>query len=96
MENSYNEITISTTGKVEILSNIVQYYHKGDVVAVKNIPSPKMLVNDIKFKVDSQGNLIKDHLNQKILLGVECYWFTNDNKYQKKIFNTKDLILITL
>ena len=52
---------------------------------------PKMIV--IK-KVTS----IFKHEDKKdkkpVLLGIKCYWFTNNLEYQEQIFNTKDLKLV--
>ena len=64
----------------------------GDVVTIKqDIPNkPIMLV------IKKETTIFK-HLGtekEPVLRGINCRWFTTDNKLQEAIFNTKDLLKV--
>ena len=66
------------------------FFHGGDIVQLKqDIPNkPNMIVTGIPKSRRT------DKETPGILLGVRCFWFTTDSKYQEQLFNTKDLIKV--
>lgn len=62
----------------------------GDLVTIRqNIPNkPVMIV------VRKESTIFKDENKLNSLKGIRCRWFTNDNKLQEAVWNTKDLIKI--
>ena len=62
------------------------YFNPGDMVTVKNIDGPIMVVK----AVDKLA--FKDNNRERSLLGITCFWFTKNFEYQETRFNTKDLI----
>lgn len=63
------------------------FFSPGELVKVRGIDSPRMVVH----KVDKLVKTTSDHGNERILLGITCFWFTLDHQYQTARFNTKDL-----
>lgn len=65
-------------------------FFPGDVVTIRqDIPNkPIMIV------VRKESTIFKDENKLNSLKGIRCRWFTNDNKLQEAIWNTKDLIKI--
>lgn len=63
----------------------------GDIVTIKqDIPNkPIMLVLKKEISI-LKNKLVEDN----ILKGIKCRWFTTDGQLQEAIFNTKDIILI--
>lgn len=62
----------------------------GDLVTIRqDIPNkPVMIV------VRKESTIFKDENKLNSLKGIRCRWFTNDNKLQEAVWNTKDLIKI--
>lgn len=67
------------------------YFMPGDIVTIKqDIPNkPIMLVLKKEISI-LKNKLVEDN----ILKGIKCRWFTTDGQLQEAIFNTKDIILI--
>lgn len=67
------------------------YFMPGDIVTIKqDIPNkPIMLVLKKEISI-LKNKLVEDN----ILKGIKCRWFTADGQLQEAIFNTKDIILI--
>ena len=89
-----DDVQFTRRPKVSILESYDtdDKFNKGDVVALANIEGPDMLVTDVIFE---EGKTTKDVYSKaggKILLGIECGWFTTDHYWLKNIFNSKDLI----
>jgi uncharacterized protein YodC (DUF2158 family) len=61
------------------------YFHPGDVVVLRQIESPKMLV------LRKELALFK---NNSGLKGIRCRWFTTSGLLQEAVFSTKDLKLV--
>jgi len=70
------------------------YFQPGEVVKLKqDIPNiPEMIVKSVP-KMKQAADPKKDSKLQRksILLGVKCFWFTDNGFYQEFTFNTKDL-----
>lgn len=66
------------------------FFSAGEVVVLKQdlMFKPDMIVKEMKF------SKFKDDHGKKQLLGVQCYWFTNQGVYQEVLFNTKDLVKV--
>ena len=62
------------------------FFTAGDVVELKQeiLYKPIMIVKSVD-KITPTGE-------RPVLLGILCFWFTEDGTYQEKRFNTKDLI----
>lgn len=62
----------------------------GDLVSLRqDLPNkPIMIV------VRKESTIFRDENKTNNLKGIRCRWFTNDNKLQEAIWNTKDLIKI--
>lgn len=62
----------------------------GDLVTIRqDIPNkPIMIV------VRKESTIFKDENKLNSLKGIRCRWFTNNNKLQEAVWNTKDLIKI--
>lgn len=62
----------------------------GDLVTIRqDIPNkPVMIV------VRKESTIFKDENKLNSLKGIRCRWFTNNNKLQEAVWNTKDLIKI--
>jgi len=69
---------------------MTEKFMPGEVVKVKDLDSPEMKVVRLVVLRD----FIKKQQPNK-LYGVECFWFTVNNEYQKAIFNTKDLFKVS-
>ncbi len=71
------------------------FFNKGDVVRLKNIDSPEMLVIEVKmesrFSSDDRLDTVK---KDKILDGIICLWFDELGRIQEYKWNTKDLVKI--
>jgi hypothetical protein len=44
--------------------------------------------------VRKESTIFKDENKLNSLKGIRCRWFTNNNKLQEAVWNTKDLIKI--
>ena len=61
------------------------FFKEGETVRVNKLKnSPIMVVSGIQFSITKDNN-------QKQLIGVKCFWFTDNYQYQEQVFNTKDL-----
>lgn len=62
----------------------------GDLVSLRqDLPNkPIMIV------VRKESTIFRDDNKTNNLKGIRCRWFTDDNKLQEAIWNTKDLIKI--
>lgn len=59
------------------------FFNEGDLVVLKGLPSPTMMVKRInRVNIKEVGNK---------LLGIKVCWFTTTNEYQEAIFSSKDL-----
>jgi len=64
------------------------FFNAGDVVRIKQkINAPDMVISHIN-KIHQRSN----DLNKPKLIGITCFWFSTDNKYQCQLFSTKDLV----
>ena len=64
------------------------FFHKGERVTFKqDLPNkPIMLVKDVP-----KARKADDKEQVTMLLGIKCFWFTDEGLYQEKTFNSKDL-----
>jgi len=62
------------------------YFKPGELVVVKHSISPKPVM--VVKKINKTRKLSEDNSQ---LLGVLCYWFSDDLCYQEELFSTKDL-----
>ena len=64
------------------------FFNKGDKVQIKQDidHKPSMIVKDIK-----KAKFKDEDRSPNFLLGVVCFWFDSNNRYQEATFNTKDL-----
>lgn len=64
------------------------FFNPGELVKVRGIDGPTMVVQKVDRleKLDTRTNV-----NERVLLGISCFWFTLDYQYQVARFNTKDL-----
>lgn len=74
---------------------IKEHFYPGDRVLLKqDIPNkPIMIVKGKEVRTILPG---KDGNTPAIstLIGLKCFWFSSDGKYQEGIFNTKDLLKV--
>ena len=64
------------------------FFNAGDVVRIKQcINAPDMVISHIN-KIHQRSN----DLSKPKLIGITCFWFSTDNKYQCQLFSTKDLV----
>ncbi len=68
------------------------FFHKGDLVTLKqDLPNkPIMLVKDVPKARQADTQDGKEGIS--MLLGIRCFWFTDEGLYQEKTFNSKDLM----
>lgn len=72
------------------------YFSPGDRVIIRqDLPvKPVMVVKEVKktkFRVsvnDSKNDLVE----KATLIGIVCFWFSDNYKYQEAQFSTKDLV----
>jgi len=71
---------------MELKKNNMVFFHAGDVVVLKqDLPNkPEMIIKSV-LKSKATEN------NRPVLLGVKCFWFTDQKEYQEQSFDTKDL-----
>lgn len=65
------------------------FFQPGNVVKLKQVIAftPKMIVKSID-KVTQRND------SRSTFLGVTCFWFTSEGRYQEQRFNTKDLEIL--
>lgn len=63
---------------------------KGDHVTFRHevTNAPTMLVKE-EVRMTFRSSI--DDISDTHLIGIKCFWFTSDFKYQEGIFHTKDL-----
>ena len=63
------------------------FFKLGELVQLKqDIPNkPIMMVG----KIPKSRRVMEDA--PSVLIGVICFWFTEDKRYQERLFSTKDL-----
>ena|GEM_PF-1045995 len=77
------------------------YFNPGDIVQVRHtelkyrpimvvLDKKSMLIRDFKPALGSAAESITGGKGR--LLGIECFWFDQHDRYCKEVFNTKDLI----
>lgn len=67
------------------------YFLPGDLVIVnKDIQNKPVMV--VKGKETNRFIPNKEDAGKDYLQGIKCFWFSNDQKYQEAVFNTKDLV----
>jgi len=64
------------------------FFNTGDIVELKqDIPNkPRMIVSKINRIRPTEKSS-----DRNVLLGVSCFWFSQDGIYQERIFSSKDL-----
>lgn len=62
------------------------FFYNGDIVQLKqDVPNkPKMVVKRIVKSRLAEGE-------NKMFIGIKCFWFTTDGQYCEQLFNSKDL-----
>lgn len=74
---------------------IKEHYYPGDRVQLKqDIPNkPIMIVKgkEVRTILPSKDESLSAIT---VLIGLKCFWFSSDGKYQESIFNTKDLLKV--
>jgi uncharacterized protein YodC (DUF2158 family) len=67
------------------------FFNAGDVVRIKQqIDAPDMVISHIN-KIHQRSS----DISKPKLIGITCFWFSTDNKYQCQLFSTKDLIHVS-
>jgi len=69
------------------------FFNKGDIVRLKNMDSPEMLVVEVKMesRFNSDDSLDPVKRRGMMLDGIVCLWFDNVGHVQEYKWNTKDL-----
>jgi uncharacterized protein YodC (DUF2158 family) len=76
--------------------NLVErtYFNPGDLVKIKDLPGPTMKVKSVD-KAHERNTEKQPVSNPKpVLIGIKCFWFTDTNSYEEKLFSSKDLVKV--
>ena len=66
------------------------FFQPGDIVKMKqDIPNKPIMV---VYRIER--TIMRNTMEEIILKGCRCRWFTKDGHLQEAIFSTKDLVLI--
>lgn len=74
------------------ITSIKIFFNKGDIVKLKDLASPLMMVIDVamdsRYESDPSKELIK---RDRMLKGIRCIWFDDLGHVQEYMWNSKDL-----
>lgn len=66
------------------------FFNPGDIVRIKqNIAAPNMVVKHINKA--HRKDIDESESTSAKLLGITCFWFSQNDVYQCQLFSTKDL-----